>query len=63
MGNYKNVLANKKEYLSQGKIINYINEGIEIKCTKYKGRGVFTTKAIKQGDLLVVESAIGAITV
>ena len=39
------------------KILNYV-EGIEIKMTKDRGRGVFATKFLKKNTLIVVEKAI-----
>ena len=42
-------------------IVNRI-EGIEIKMTKDKGRGVFASRDLKKGDLLVVERAVAEVT-
>ena len=43
--------------MDEKKILNYI-QGVEIKLTKDKGRGVFAAKAFKKGELIVVENAI-----
>ena len=40
--------------MKDGAIRNYIH-GVEIKQTKDKGRGVFATKFLKRGTLIVVE--------
>ena len=44
-------------YEKTGHIANYIN-GLEIKMTKDKGRGVFATRDLKEGELIIVETPI-----
>ena len=39
------------------KILNFI-KNIEIQINKDKGRGIFATADIKEGDLIIVEKAI-----
>ena len=51
------LLANFQEYLAAGKVVNYI-QGVEIKLTKFRGRGVFATKDLERGELIVVEKAL-----
>jgi len=52
------LLLNSKQFLSENRILNYIN-GLEIKMTKNnKGRGVFASRDLKRGELLAVEKAI-----
>ena len=48
--------------MDEGKIINFI-QGVEIKMTKDRGRGVFASKPLKKGDLLVVEKAIAEVRI
>jgi len=43
--------------MKQDKILNYL-DGVEVKMTKDKGRGVFASKNLKRGELLIVEKAI-----
>jgi hypothetical protein len=44
--------------MSEAKVLNYI-KGLEIKMTDDgKGRGVFASRDLKRGDLLVVEKAL-----
>ena len=38
-------------------VINYVN-GVEIKMSMENGRGVFASKDLKRGDLIVVEKAV-----
>ena len=45
-------------YLTQqNSILNYMNN-LEIKMTEHKGRGVFVSKNIIKGELLIVERAL-----
>ena len=39
-------------------IFNWISPQIEVKVSENKGRGVFTTKPFKKGDLMIVEQAL-----
>ena len=43
--------------MNEGIILNYIS-GVEIKMTENHGRGVFATKDLQKGDLIVVEKAL-----
>ena len=52
------MIKNQKQYLAQGKVINNLDAAIEIKMTKDKGRGVFSTKFMKKGHLISVEKAL-----
>jgi len=48
--------------LENDKILNFI-QGVKLKMTKDKGRGVFASKDLKRGDLLVVEKSIAEINI
>ena len=39
-----------------------MNSAIKLKHSKGKGRGLFARKALKKGDLLIVEKAVGQVT-
>ena len=59
-GDYSHIIQNyiqdeRKEDLHE--VFNYIN-GLDIRITKNKGRGVFATKAIMKGELIIVEKPI-----
>ena len=56
-GDYNEVVMNVSEFLEHDKIFNFVN-GIEIKMSEGKGRGLFTTKKISKGTLLIVERAV-----
>ena len=43
--------------VDQGKIFNFIVPKVEIKDTLDKGRGVFATENIVEGELVLVEKA------
>jgi electron transfer flavoprotein alpha/beta subunit len=43
--------------LQKSNILNYL-DGVEIKMTPDKGRGVFATKPLNRGDLIAVEKAV-----
>ena len=51
------MLAHKKQFLRQCKILNYV-QGVEIKMAPGKGRGIFATKSLKAGELVIVEKAV-----
>ena len=51
------MIADVQSFLKQDKILNYL-DGVEIKMTSGKGRGVFASKDLKRGELIVVEKAI-----
>ena len=40
--------------------MNFI-QGVEIKLTKERGRGVFAAKSLKKGELIIVENAIAEV--
>ena len=56
-GDYYQVIADVDSFMKQDKILNYL-DGVEVKMTKDKGRGVFASKNLKRGELLIVEKAI-----
>ena len=56
-GDYYQVIADVESFLKQDKILNYL-DGVEIKMTPDKGRGVFASKDLKRGELIIVEKAI-----
>ena len=56
------MISDQKKFIEEGKIVNFI-QGVEIKRTKDKGRGVFASKSLKKGDLLVVEKAIAEVKI
>ena len=41
-------------------ILNYVN-GVEIKMTQNMGRGLFATKPLKRGDLIIVEKSLAIV--
>jgi len=41
-------------------LFNYVN-GLEIKMTKNKGRGVFATRNLVKDELLIVEKPVASI--
>jgi hypothetical protein len=51
------VLADPETFLKKGNLLNYI-QGVEIKMTEDRGRGVFATELLKKGDLIAVELPI-----
>ena len=49
---------NSKKFLQDDKILNFIT-GCEVKLTgDHRGRGVFTTREFKKGELIIVDKAI-----
>ena len=46
--------------MEQGKVLNHIGD-LEIKMTPDRGRGIFATKLLKMGDLVLVESAVAGV--
>ena len=67
-GDYTKVIANfsgtektyrqsQKAILQKSNILHYLGD-VEIKITPDKGRGVFASKPLNRGDLIVVEKAI-----
>ena len=44
----------------ENKVLNYIY-GVQIKMTEEKGRGLFASKDLKEGDLLIVEKAVAEV--
>ena len=56
-GDYYQTIADQKGFVNDSKILNYYN-GVEIKMTKDKGRGVFATMDHDKGSLIVVEKAV-----
>ena len=58
-GDYWQVWASPQTFVSEGKILDYVNPKLFIKMTVTgNGRGVFTNDKIETGELLVVERAI-----
>ena len=55
-GLYARVIKNAKKYHDENRIINYVN-GVQIKMTEDRGRGVFATRFLKKGTLIAVETA------
>ena len=51
-------LDNSEELLKSNSLLNFITEDLEIKMAENKGRGVFTTRNIKSGELLIIEKAL-----
>ena len=51
------MIKEKEAFLKSDKILNYI-QGVEIKISEGKGRGVFACKDLKRGELIVVEKAV-----
>ena len=51
-------MKNYKEFLEANKVVNHI-QGVEIKLTRFRGRGVFASKDLKRGELIIVERALG----
>ena len=45
-------------YLQETHVLNHIHEALEIRYSKNKGRGVFTTQDLKKGDILIVEKPL-----
>ena len=60
-GDYYHVISDSQKYMLQGNIINFI-QGVEIRMTEDRGRGVFATKDLKRGELIVVDKAIAEVT-
>ena len=55
-GLYARVIKNAKKYADENRILNYVN-GVQIKMTEDRGRGVFATRYLKKGTLIAVETA------
>ena len=53
-GDYREVLKDYEKFSQKGRILNYVY-GIDIKISEGRGRGIFATKDIKSGELIVVE--------
>ena len=51
------MVENLTDYFENSKILNHVN-GIEIKMTEGRGRGIFAAKPLHKGDILVVEKAL-----
>jgi len=52
------VIKDKKKFSDEERVLNYVYKHIEIKMSPGKGRGLFATKPIKRGQLVIVERAI-----
>ena len=48
-GNYKDVIMNLTDYYENNKILNFVDDGIEIKMTEDRGRGMFAKKKLVKG--------------
>ena len=46
-----------KQYLSENMILNYLGD-VEIRMSENKGRGLFASKLIEQGQLILVEKSL-----
>jgi hypothetical protein len=57
-GLYHEVINTPDSFLKDGKVINYVHDNIVLKMTKDKGRGLFATEDIDEGDLLIVEKGV-----
>jgi len=55
-GLYARVIKNAQKYNDENRILNYVN-GVQIKMTEDRGRGVFATRFLKKGTLIAVETA------
>ena len=61
-GNYTRLTSTKgkdQKLDLQGNFMNYVNPDIEFKFSEGQGRGLFATKAIKKGAIIMGEKAIG----
>ena len=52
------MLVNTEKFISKNYFANWVNPNLEIRITIAKGRGVFTTKPIKCGEMIFAEKPI-----
>ena len=51
-------MKNPEKFLSENYFANYINPKLEIRLTEGGIRGVFTTKPVKEGEIIFAEKPI-----